>query len=155
MTASVSPVPDRIVFDKLELDEEGHTFRMTMDGIVQARAQLLAKQRDVYCRELLEARLPRRLHWLIDRPRLLKRVLRFVPRWKPRVAVVPLTPRQDDPRRMQAAMTNEAARATADVWEREMAAKQEASRQPMPRGGFVFTYTDPTGLPAEVYGPVR
>lgn len=40
-------------------------------------------------------------------------------------------------------------RIQADAWRAEM----QAAGKRVPDGGLVFTYTDASGLPAEVYGP--
>jgi hypothetical protein len=119
---------------------------------VQTRFRKLARDRDAYARRLLEERLPRPLHFLLDRPKALRRVLRIARRWRLTMATVdlrrpshPLSP----PAHMlppAGVMTVEAARKLSRVWVAEMDAAGKR-----PDGGLIFTYTDPSGLPAEVY----
>lgn len=124
-----------------------------IDRPVRERSRQLAKQRDSYCRKLLEERMPDRLHWVIDRPRLLKRVLRLVPRWRPTLTIVNLS---RAPLRTGGMMvgrtgamhsTSGSAEEMARAWHAE---QRERGRETK---GVVFTYTDANGLPAEVYGP--
>ncbi len=120
------------------------TFREAIERPLRERTQQLAKQRETYCRELLQARLPRRLHRLIDRPKQLKAVLRVVPRWQPTLTFVALR------HPLRFAQDRSWATQEARYWERE----QRVTGKSIPSGGLVFTYTDPSGLPAEVYGSV-
>jgi hypothetical protein len=115
-----------------------YNFREIIERPLRERCKELAKAREAYVRKLLKRRLPRRLHWLIDRPRLLKRVLRLVPRWKPTTSYVTLS----------VDTTAEGATFMRDRWLQEQEARGRDTS-----GGHVFTYTDPSGLPAEVYGP--
>lgn len=125
---------------------------------VAHRSQQLAIQRNAFARRLLEDRLPSFLHWTLDRPRALRWVLRAVPRWRPTMTVVDLRATQCGPlfadsdgrlpREISyACMTADAARATAQQWIAEM----RAHGNRVPDGGLIFTYTDASGLPAEVY----
>jgi hypothetical protein len=112
---------------------------------LRERTRQLAKDREDYCLKLLEQRLPRPPHWLIDYPRLLKRVLRVVKRWDPTLTYIPLQETKQG-----IALGGVSAHIVAKVWRADM----EAEGEPIPDGGLVFTYTDASGLPAEVYGPV-
>lgn len=114
----------------------------------------LAADRERYLRAVLEGRLPRWLHWIIDRPRALRWLLCVVPyRLRGDLAVVQLRrPEHLSPpahmRDSPSLMSDRAAKQLAQTWLAEMGDK-------VPRGGVVFSYTDPMGLPAEVYGPIR
>jgi hypothetical protein len=138
-------MPDRIVVDNHPLLEPMDTpLTRWIDETVRQHSRQITKQRETYCRELLEARLPRRLRWLIDKPKLLKRVLRIAPWWRPTLTFVPLC------HPAPIARSRSWATREARYWERE----QRVSGKSIPSGGLVFTYTDVSGLPAEVYGPV-
>ena len=112
---------------------------VVQEMVRRQRSAQIAQQREAYTRRVLEARLPRRLHWLIDHPRLLRLVLRLVRRWRPTLSVVPL----------RVSATAESAVAMSERWITEMEARGRDIE-----GGYVFTYTDVNQLPAEVYGPV-
>jgi hypothetical protein len=136
----------------------------TIDYAIRLRSNQLAAERDRYARRILEDKLPRSLHWLIDRPRLLQRVLRIVPLWRPTMTMVDLRGRSpvqhaarmmsfgpdgQVPREMPySPMTDDAARVVANVWVAEM----RAAGRSVPDSGLIFTYTDASGLPAQVCG---
>lgn len=115
-----------------------------MVRFVRERSRQLARDRDAYARRLLEDRLPRPLHFLLDRPKALRRVLRFVPRWRPTMTVVDLRQWEGEPR---SPMTAHSARTLGQAWMAEM----RAAGKPFSERGLIFTYADPSGLPAEVY----
>lgn len=94
-------------------------------------------ERGEYLRGLLEARLPRLLHWIIRKPRLLKAVFRIAPRLKPRLTEISVD-----------ATNKEEAVAQSKHW----LAEREAVGAKL-SGGYAFTYTNERGWPAEVYGP--
>lgn len=104
-------------------------------ALVEQRSRKLARDRDAFARRLLEDRVPRLLHWTLDRPRALRALLRVVPRWRPTMSFVD--------RRHAGPMGALAAQAAAGLWAQEVGIDD----------GLIFTYTDPDGLPAEVYGP--
>lgn len=112
--------------------------RSPLEEPVRVRSQHLAADRERYARRLLERRLPRHLHWLIDRPRALKLAFRLWPRWRPTFTIV----------RLSVPTTAATATDMASRWEDEMRAHGNAVSD----SGLIFTYTDPSGLPAEVYG---
>ena len=112
------------------------------------RSKELAEAREAYSRKLLERRLPRRLHWLLDHTRALRVLLRLVPRWRPTMGIVRLNDLRFLKHGGMAYFTASAAVQAADVWLGEMEARGVTLD-----GGHVFTYTDVGGLPAEVYGP--
>jgi hypothetical protein len=107
-------------------------------SVVESRRAELARSREAYSRKLLKRRLPRLLHWTLDRPRLLRVILRARPRWEPAMLIVPL----------RCTTTLASAVDASERWLQE----QEA-RGCVMLDGYVFTYTDPAGLPSEVYGP--
>lgn len=108
--------------------------------LIEQRSLELAQQREAYSRKLLERRLPRRLHWTLDHPRALRVLLRFVPRWRPTMAFVPLG----------ITATASAAVEASERWLREIDLRAPLDSE---TDGHVFTYTDASGLPAEVYRP--
>lgn len=133
----------------------GEVYRYIIDRPIREASKQLAAAREDYARRLLKERLPQRLHWAINRSRALKLVLRFVPRWRPTFTVVrlehPAHPLgAPDHLRGMPVMTANAANAMARTWVREMRAKGNS----VPDSGLIFTYTDASGLPAEVYGAV-
>ena len=151
---------DRIVFDKpgeiapLIAAQDACNAEVLHEIVTRPareRSDQLAKQRDAYCRTLLEQRIPHRLHWVIDKPRALRLLLRFVPRWQPTLTIVNLsrppmaTGGKVAGRTAAMASTEGSAKAMADVWLREQALRGREIK------GVVFTYTDPSGLPAEIY----
>ncbi len=117
-------------------------------GVVATRSRELARSREAYSRKLLGRRLPRALHWTLDHPRVLRVLLRFVPRWRPTMGIVRLNDLRFLKHGGMAYFTASAAVQAADVWLGEMEARGVTLD-----GGHVFTYTDASGLPAEVYGP--
>lgn len=121
--------------------------------LIRERSDQLARDRNAYARRLLKDRLPRPLHFLIDRPRALGWLFRVAPRLRPTMTVVDLRCQERwdgiDP---TAPMTAEAAREMGRHWVMAMRATSGAT---VPDGGLIFTYTDPSGLPAEVYGDLR
>lgn len=123
---------DRIVTDGW--DRGG---REILTRPVRERGRELAEAREAYSRMLLQRRLPRPVHRLLNFPRALNLLLRLVPRWKPTMAYVPL----------ETTTTAYDAVFTSERWLQE----QEAQGRDV-SGGHVFTYTDASGLPAEVYG---
>jgi hypothetical protein len=107
-------------------------------SMVASRTAELARCREAYSRKILERRVPRVLRWTLDHPRLLRRLLRVFPRWQPTTVTVPLG----------ATMTVGAAVEASERWLQEQEARLRVLLD-----GYVFTYTDASGLPAEVYGP--
>lgn len=119
----------------LELNDVGVELDKTAMAIA-SRSHDLARERDAYARRLLEERLPRPLHFLLDRPRALKVLLRVVPRWRLTMHFMDLRTLPPGAVRMRPEQAREVARSWLDG---------------KPKGAWVFTYTDPSGLPAEVY----
>lgn len=143
MPERVGPAPS--IYVKLTAEQDARNAAVAHEILtrpLRERTKQLAKDREAYCRKLLVERLPRPLHWLIDKPSLLKRVLRFVPRWQPTLTFVPLQKTKPG-----IALAGTSAHIVAKVWQAEM----EAQGKAIPDGGLVFTYTDANGLPAEVY----
>jgi len=114
------------------------TLRWVIERPVRERSRELNKAREAYSRKLLERRLPGFLHRLLDHPRALAALYRVIPRWRPLLTVVML----------EMTTTADAACQASERWLQE----QEARGRDV-SGGHVFTYTDASGLPAEVYGP--
>lgn len=54
-----------------------------MSGLIQQRADALARQRESFARQMLEMALPRWMHRLIDHPRLLGWYFRLRPSARP------------------------------------------------------------------------
>jgi hypothetical protein len=102
------------------------------------RSRQLTRDREQYARRLLEQRLPRPLHWIIDRPRALKLAFRLRLLRRPSMSIITLA----------STMTAEAARHMGRRW----LASMQAKGNKVPDGGLIFTYTDVEGLPAEVHG---
>jgi hypothetical protein len=158
MSTKARAMADRIVFDKHPLlDPMDTPLTRWIDETIRERSMQLAKQREDYCRELLHARLPCRLHWLIDRPKLLKQAQRFVPRWQPSLTFVNLNHPQFATGGLVARATFVRARKSKGMTAKDAThlAKVALHGAQESGAGFVFTYTDPSGLPAEVYGPVK
>ncbi len=130
------------------------TFAPFHNQAVVNRSLELMKAREEYSGRLLRDNLPRPLHWLVNHPRLLKRVLRVMKRWEPELRIVSLDPGVCDPASSPyspviiTVLTEESARQGARVWLRQC----EAKGNPQSRDGLIFTYTDVSGLPAELYG---
>lgn len=113
-----------------------HTWQLS-ERVIQEVSDELARERDAYCRRLLEARMPRRLHFLIDRPEALRRVLRLVPRWRPTMTIVRLGVFDS----------------AYDAW---FAVEQWVQRYGnRDLSGYVFTSTTTEGMPSEIYGAIR
>jgi hypothetical protein len=112
---------------------------------VSARSAELAAARNRYARRLLTARLPRRLHWLVDRPRTLRWIFRVRPEWRPSMAIITLRPDQASPPMLT---TFDMACAWAEQW----LAEAEAQGSVPQTTGLIFVYTTVDGLPSEVYG---
>ena len=137
----------RLTVDGLDLNDPG----VKLDGVAMAatlRSEWLTRGREAYARRLLEARLPRPLHFLLDRPKALGRLLRLVPRWRPTMTYIECRDGMDGHGGRFRTMNTEAARHFAQVWIEGAPEQGGASLN----GGLVFTYIDPSGLPAEVYG---
>jgi hypothetical protein len=126
-----------------DFDPERHSANPAINRAIRERSNELAAERDRYARRLLEKKLPRPLHWLIDWPKLLMRVLRVMPRWRMQMTVVDL--RGGD---LLMVTTAEGAKAVARAW----VAEAKASGCRVPDSGLIFLYTDVTGLPAELHG---
>lgn len=120
-------------FTAEQVDSPDYGVVDTFTKAVHKRSRELARNRDAYARRLLEDRIPRFLHGLIDRPRALKVLLRVVPRWRPTMTVIDL----------RQTTTRWGAEGYATVWGWEHGPVE---------GGLIFTYIDPSGLPAEVCG---
>jgi len=140
-------VAERIVLDGLDLTAKAGIKLDATAVAIGFRTEQLARDRNAYARRLLEDRLPRPLHSLIDRPKALRRALRLRRRWQPKMAIVECRNGMDAGR--FPVMTAEAARQLANVWVKEA---REQGGSAYLDGGLVFTYTDVSGLPAEVYG---
>ena len=91
----VTPRPPRIyaVCDELHVWEDAVSGdgMATLEEHRQRLMEAVAERRVRAVRAIVEDHLPRRLHWLIDRPRLLAIAYRIRPRWRPHVELYPMT----------------------------------------------------------------
>jgi hypothetical protein len=117
-------------------------------GLPAMWAEALAMARERYARRLIEARLPRHLGWLIDRPRALRWIYKLRPAWRPSMSVIPLRPDSTTP---PMTTTYATARSWAERWLVEARAKGCAPTT----DGLIFPHTAVDGTPREVYGDWR
>lgn len=111
---------------------------MDQNWTPEERSRELAAARNRYARRLIAARLPKGLHWLVDRPRTLGWIYKLRPTWRPSMAIVALRP----------VTTFDTACAWAERWLAEAEARGALPRTT----GIVFTYATVDGLPCEIYG---
>ncbi|HSC20139.1 MAG TPA: hypothetical protein VLC07_00240 [Solirubrobacterales bacterium] len=102
-------------------------------ALVADRSNELAAERDRYARRILEDKMPRPLHWMLDRPKALRIALGVVRRWRPTMYELDLRPIPQ-------------ARGEAETAVRNLLAESGL------HGPTVVRYTDPSGLPAQVCG---
>jgi hypothetical protein len=129
----------------LQDERNAEVLQSIIDRPIREASKQLAAAREVYASRLLEDCLPKRLRWVIDRPRALKFVLRLVPRWRPTFTVVDLRRESIDP--MEGMIADEAC-----YFARAWVAEAKATGKNIPESGLIFTYTDMNGMPAELSG---
>lgn len=106
------------------------------NATIAALAGDIADQREDFARRLLKQRLPKRLRWTLDHPRILGLILKLRPRWKPVWAWVRL-----------GTCTDEAAVQMAKTWAAEMRGREF----PIP-DALIFSYSGADGMPHELHG---
>lgn len=138
MPERVGPEPS--VYVKLTPEQDARNAALAHEVLTRPlrdRTKQLAKDREAYCRKLLEHRLPRLLRWTFDHPRALRILLRLVPRWRPTLTYVRLEADPYEP----VPKTEQATRISADAWLVEMRAKGWTPEA----NGLVF----PTPMPTD------